>query len=109
MYNIFRSANGITMTSLCLIHKSITKERKFTEHDYHEYRPRIVLFPEYVYFVQICPVFAGPVWLRTIRNTKYGIRNVQTDKKSTVLEKYYDRTKPVPPTTYNRTLHSIPT
>ena len=50
-----------TMTSLCLIHKSIRKQRKLTEHEYHKHRPRKVLFSEHVYFVQICPVFAGPV------------------------------------------------
>ena len=33
----------------------------FTEHEYHKHRPRNVLFSEHVYFVQICPVFAGPV------------------------------------------------
>ena len=49
------------MTSLCLIYKSIRKQRKFTEHEYHKHRPRKVLFSEHVYFVQICPVFAGPV------------------------------------------------
>ena len=49
------------MKFLCLIQKSISKERKFTEYDYHEHRPRKVLLSEHVYFVQICPVFAGPV------------------------------------------------
>ena len=49
------------MKSLCLVYKSISKERKFTEHDYHEYRPRKVLCSEHVHFVRICPVFAGPV------------------------------------------------
>ena len=49
------------MKSLCLIHKSISKERKFTEHDYHAHRPRKVLFSEHMYFVQICPVITGPV------------------------------------------------
>ena len=37
------------------------KQSKFTEHEYHKHRPRKVLFSEHVYFVQICPVFAGPV------------------------------------------------
>ena len=49
------------MKSLCLIQKSIRKQRKCTEHEYHKHRPRKVLFSEHVYFVQICPVFAGPV------------------------------------------------
>ena len=49
------------MKSLCLIHRSIGKQRKLTEHEYHKHRPRKVLFSEHVYFVQICPVFAGPV------------------------------------------------
>ena len=43
------------------IHKSLRKQGKFTEHEYHKHRPIKVLFSEYVYFVQICPVFAGPV------------------------------------------------
>ena len=51
----------MTIKSLCLIHKSIRKQSKFTEHEYHKHRPRNVLFSEHVYFVQICPVFAGPV------------------------------------------------
>ena len=49
------------MKFFCLIQKSIRKERKLTEHEYHKYRPRKVPFSEHVYFVQICPVFAGPV------------------------------------------------
>ena len=57
----FWSTSAITMKSLCLIHKSIIKQTKFTEHEYHKYRPRKVLFSEHVYSVQMCPVFAGPV------------------------------------------------
>ena len=49
------------MKSLCLIHRSIGNQRKLTEHEYDKHRPRTVLFSEHVYFVQICPVFAGPV------------------------------------------------
>ena len=49
------------MKPLCLIHKSIRKQSKFTEHEYHKHRPRKALFSELVYFVQISPVFAGPV------------------------------------------------
>ena len=33
----------------------------FTEHEYRKPRPKKVLFSEHMYFVQICPVFAGPV------------------------------------------------
>ena len=51
----------MTTKALCLVHKSIRKQRKFTEHEYHKHRPRKVSFSEHVYFVQICPVFAGPV------------------------------------------------
>ena len=49
------------MKSLCLIHRSIRKQIQLTEHEYHKHRPRKVLFFEHVYFVQICPVFAGSV------------------------------------------------
>ena len=35
---------------------------KFTEREYRKRRPtKTVLFSEHVYFVQICPVFAGLV------------------------------------------------
>ena len=46
---------------LCYIDKSIRKQIKFTECLYHKQWPRYVWFSEHVYFVQICPVFAGPV------------------------------------------------
>ena len=49
------------MKSLCLTHKSIRKQSKFTEHEYHKHRPRKALFSELVYVVQIYPVFTGPV------------------------------------------------
>ena len=38
----------MTMKSLCLVYKSIRKQRKFTEHKYHKHRPRKVSFSEHV-------------------------------------------------------------
>ena len=58
------------MKSLCCIHKLISKHRKFTEHEYLKHRPREVLFSEHVYFVQICPVFAGPVTYNEVDHIK---------------------------------------
>ena len=45
------------------MHKAIRKQRKFTEHEYRKHKSRKVLLSEHLYFVQICPVFAGPVTL----------------------------------------------
>ena len=38
----------MTMKSLSLIHKSIGKQQKLTEHEYHKHRPRKVSFSELV-------------------------------------------------------------
>ena len=69
------------MTSLCLTYKSIRKQRQFTQHEYHKHRPRKVLFSEYVCFVQICPVFAGPV-----TNGKFKPHNINTYTKVYLYE-----------------------
>ena len=44
-----------------LIQKLTRNYIKLTEVVYHTEGPRNVHFSEHVYFVQICPVFAGPV------------------------------------------------
>ena len=43
------------------IYKSISKQVKFIQCVYHKQWLRKVPFSKHVYFVQICPVFAGPV------------------------------------------------
>ena len=51
----------MTMNFLYLIYKSIRKQGEFTEREYLKSRSRKVPFSEYAQFVQICPVFTGPV------------------------------------------------
>ena len=91
------------MKSLCLIQKWITKQRKLTEHEYHKHWPRNVLFSEYVYFVQICPVFAGPVtnndyrwyyicstWFLDIISTCYSCNDTRHFQKNCPLKDHSD-------------------
>ena len=68
------------MKSLCLIQKSIRKQGKLTEHEYHKHRPRKVLFSEHVHFVQIyMPGFCRPSHIIIWWDPKYNI--CITDKK----------------------------
>ena len=81
------------MKSLCLTQKSISKQRKFTEHEYHKHRPRKVLFSEHVCFVQICPVFAGPVTYIEMTNGLMERKPVETqlDKEQSEAEDFANR------------------
>ena len=66
------------MKSLCCIYISIRKHKKFTENEYLKHRPRKVLFSEHVCFVQIYPIFAGPITYPNGMDMEYSLHGRYT-------------------------------
>ena len=59
------------MKSFCLIHKSIRKQRKFTELEYHKHRPRKVPISEHD---NDCVIYADmPSFCRPSHIINYGV------------------------------------